>query len=205
MLVWCYSECISTPGRPEKYAWPRWEFSNRLLWVYIHTRPARCGYTLRVTSHKQQTSVFMFCGRMEVLFNLLILLYDVQFYSHTSWGCCLETKLAENFVLDLMKDDKTIRPFTPEKVSRDCQEQEFSGWLPWKKWAAIEKDWEILLYNFIVYHCCNLPTTGPFLRVSCTHVRDLNKTLVFIKSWLIFTCINYPNGWSTLSKFLWSQ
>jgi hypothetical protein len=38
MLVWCYSECISTPGRLEKYVWPRW--------------PARCGYTLRVTSHK---------------------------------------------------------------------------------------------------------------------------------------------------------
>jgi hypothetical protein len=27
--LWCYSECISTPGRVEKYAWPRWE-SN--LW-----------------------------------------------------------------------------------------------------------------------------------------------------------------------------
>jgi hypothetical protein len=25
MLVCCYSECISTPGRLEKYAWPRWE------------------------------------------------------------------------------------------------------------------------------------------------------------------------------------
>jgi hypothetical protein len=21
--LWCYSECISTPGRPEKHAWPR--------------------------------------------------------------------------------------------------------------------------------------------------------------------------------------
>jgi hypothetical protein len=25
MLVWCHSECISTPGRLEKYAWPRWD------------------------------------------------------------------------------------------------------------------------------------------------------------------------------------
>jgi hypothetical protein len=25
LLVWCYSECISTPGRLEKYAWPRWD------------------------------------------------------------------------------------------------------------------------------------------------------------------------------------
>jgi hypothetical protein len=40
LLVWCYSECLSTPGRLEKYAWPRWD------------QPARCGYTLRVTSHK---------------------------------------------------------------------------------------------------------------------------------------------------------
>jgi hypothetical protein len=23
--LWCYSECISTPGKLEKYAWPRWE------------------------------------------------------------------------------------------------------------------------------------------------------------------------------------
>jgi hypothetical protein len=70
---------------------------------------------------------------MEVLSNLLILLYDVQFYSHTSWGRCLETKLAENFVLDLMKDDKAIRPFTPEKVSRDCQKQYIQWLAPWKK------------------------------------------------------------------------
>jgi hypothetical protein len=33
MLVWCYSECISTPGR-------------------LGNMPGRCGYTLRVTSHK---------------------------------------------------------------------------------------------------------------------------------------------------------
>jgi hypothetical protein len=29
MLVWCYSDCISTPGRLEKYAWPRWESNLR--------------------------------------------------------------------------------------------------------------------------------------------------------------------------------
>jgi hypothetical protein len=33
--LWCYSKCISTPGKLEKYAWPRW---------------ASCGYALRVTS-----------------------------------------------------------------------------------------------------------------------------------------------------------
>jgi hypothetical protein len=44
MLVWCYSECTSTPGRPEKYAWPRGQ-------AYF-LGPARCGCTLRVTSHK---------------------------------------------------------------------------------------------------------------------------------------------------------
>jgi hypothetical protein len=28
--LWCYSECISTPGKLEKYAWPRWESNLRL-------------------------------------------------------------------------------------------------------------------------------------------------------------------------------
>ena len=36
----CYSECISTPGKLEKYAWPRWPG--------IFFKLARCGYTLRV-------------------------------------------------------------------------------------------------------------------------------------------------------------
>jgi hypothetical protein len=27
--LWCYSECISTPGKLEKYAWPRWESNLR--------------------------------------------------------------------------------------------------------------------------------------------------------------------------------
>jgi hypothetical protein len=42
--LWCYSECISTPGKLEKYAWPRWE-SN--------LRPLGCGYTLRVYIHSE--------------------------------------------------------------------------------------------------------------------------------------------------------
>ena len=29
--LWCYSECISTPGKLEKYAWPRWESNLRPL------------------------------------------------------------------------------------------------------------------------------------------------------------------------------
>ena len=31
LLVWCYSECISTLGRLEKYAWPRWDSNLRPL------------------------------------------------------------------------------------------------------------------------------------------------------------------------------
>ena len=31
MLVWCYSECIYTPSRLEKYAWPRWDSNLRPL------------------------------------------------------------------------------------------------------------------------------------------------------------------------------
>ena len=27
----CYSECISTPGKLEKYAWPRWDSNLRPL------------------------------------------------------------------------------------------------------------------------------------------------------------------------------
>jgi hypothetical protein len=37
--LWCYSECISTPGKLEKYAFPPWPG--------IFFKPARCGYTLR--------------------------------------------------------------------------------------------------------------------------------------------------------------
>jgi hypothetical protein len=29
--LWCYSVCISTPGKLEKYAWPRWESNIRPL------------------------------------------------------------------------------------------------------------------------------------------------------------------------------
>jgi hypothetical protein len=29
--LWCYSECISTLGKLEKYAWPRWESNIRPL------------------------------------------------------------------------------------------------------------------------------------------------------------------------------
>jgi hypothetical protein len=29
--LWCYSECISTPGKLEKYACPRWESNLRPL------------------------------------------------------------------------------------------------------------------------------------------------------------------------------
>ena len=32
--LWCYSECISTPGKLEKYAWPRWESNLRPLEYY---------------------------------------------------------------------------------------------------------------------------------------------------------------------------
>ena len=31
MYVNCYSECISTPGKREKYAWPRWDSNLRPL------------------------------------------------------------------------------------------------------------------------------------------------------------------------------
>ena len=29
--LWCYSECISTPGKPDKYPCPRWESNLRPL------------------------------------------------------------------------------------------------------------------------------------------------------------------------------
>jgi hypothetical protein len=30
--LWCYSECKSTPGKLEKYAWPRWESNLQIEW-----------------------------------------------------------------------------------------------------------------------------------------------------------------------------
>ena len=47
MMLVMFSECISTPGKLEKYVCPRWE-SNP--WTGIFFKLARCGYTLRVTS-----------------------------------------------------------------------------------------------------------------------------------------------------------
>jgi hypothetical protein len=35
ICLWCYSECISTPGELEKYVRPRWESNlEKILWPY---------------------------------------------------------------------------------------------------------------------------------------------------------------------------
>jgi hypothetical protein len=54
--LWCYSECISTPGKLEKYVWPRWESNLRL---------AQCSANNIVCSQKRLTvgdiSISSFC------------------------------------------------------------------------------------------------------------------------------------------------
>jgi hypothetical protein len=35
LCLWCYSECISTPDKLEKYTWPRWESNLRPLVIDI--------------------------------------------------------------------------------------------------------------------------------------------------------------------------
>jgi hypothetical protein len=31
--LWCYSECISTPGRLEKYTWPQWPIYIYMIYI----------------------------------------------------------------------------------------------------------------------------------------------------------------------------
>jgi hypothetical protein len=39
--LWCYSECISTPDKLEKYAWPRWETNLRPSYSPEYTTPTQ--------------------------------------------------------------------------------------------------------------------------------------------------------------------
>jgi hypothetical protein len=38
-FLWCYSECISTPGKLEKYAWPRRRFDSHRGQAYFSSLP----------------------------------------------------------------------------------------------------------------------------------------------------------------------
>jgi hypothetical protein len=51
LCLWCYSECIYTPDKLEKYAWSRWELEPTTFGMPgIFFKLVWCGYTLRVTS-----------------------------------------------------------------------------------------------------------------------------------------------------------
>ena len=53
-FLWCYSECISTPGKLENYAWPWWESNPRPLEYQTNALPTELRGSIRFDSHRSQ-------------------------------------------------------------------------------------------------------------------------------------------------------
>ena len=59
--LWCYSKCISTPGKLEKYAWLRWESNLRPLEYQPNALPTSKIFIRELVASVMQGNV---CGKI---------------------------------------------------------------------------------------------------------------------------------------------
>ena len=77
--LWCYSECISTPGKLEKYAWPRWEsnlrplpnpvYSIKIVFFYCRHASGKCfrNWRKKMENHIRWKKLIQHCKKKLIL------------------------------------------------------------------------------------------------------------------------------------------